>query len=178
MGAPLSVTELQTPLGPLTAAADEDGLYLLCFSDSASLPEDLERLGHNGGRALRAGSSPWFGPLEAELGEYFALKRRAFGIPLVYSGSPFQRAVWRELEAIPYGGTMSYSAQAAAIGRPSAVRAVARADGRNRIGILLPCHRVIGANGSLSGYAWGLERKKRLLELEAQGLRSASRPSS
>lgn len=101
-----------------------------------------------------------------ELDEYFAGGRKSFDIPLEPSGTPFQKAVWAELLRIPYGATVSYSAIAKAIGRPSAVRAVAAAIGANPISIMVPCHRVIGSDGSLTGYAGGLPAKARLLELE------------
>lgn len=101
-----------------------------------------------------------------ELDEYFEGGRKSFDIPLEPSGTPFQKAVWAELLRIPYGATVSYSAVAKAIGRPSAVRAVAAAIGANPISIMVPCHRVIGSDGSLTGYAGGLPAKARLLELE------------
>lgn len=100
------------------------------------------------------------------LGEYFARQRRTFDIPLIFTGTDFQQAVWRELLTIPYGKTVSYGELARRIGNPRAVRAVAAANGANPISIFVPCHRVIGSNYKLVGYAGGLETKKRLLELE------------
>lgn len=166
----IATATLTTPLGPLTAAATGDGLCYAAFSDRAGLAEELKRLGRDLGAEVRPGASRWFGDLEAQLAEYFALSRRAFGIPLVYTGTPFQKAAWRELEAIPYGHTLSYRDQALALGKPGSARAVASANACNRLVILIPCHRVIGADGSLSGYADGPDRKKRLLDLEAVGL--------
>lgn len=101
-----------------------------------------------------------------EMDEYFAGKRIAFDIPLAPEGTPFQHEVWNALRAIPFGETRSYMDVAAAIGKPRAVRAVGAANGRNPLGIVVPCHRVIGADGSLTGYAGGMERKKFLLDLE------------
>ncbi len=101
-----------------------------------------------------------------QLGEYLAGRRRTFELPLAPSGTEFQRLCWDALLAIPYGETRSYSAQARAIGRPTAIRAVGRANHDNPIGVIIPCHRVLGADGSLTGYAGGLDMKRTLLELE------------
>src|ERR1035438_2697706 len=102
----------------------------------------------------------------AELGEYFAGARREFTVPLAYPGTAFEREVWTRLLAIPYGETRSYEELARAVGRPGASRAVGTANGRNRIAILIPCHRVVNKNGELGGYGGGLWRKRLLLELE------------
>ena len=104
----------------------------------------------------------------AEVDEYFALERTEFTVPLAPEGTPFQHEVWKALRAIPFGETRSYLDVANAIGKPKAVRAVGAANGRNPLGIIVPCHRVIGADGSLTGYAGGMERKKFLLDLERQ----------
>ncbi len=101
-----------------------------------------------------------------QLDQYFAGKRCEFDLPLATQGTAFQQSVWAALQTIPYGATRSYGQQAAAIGKPAAVRAVGLANGRNPISIVIPCHRVIGANGSLTGYGGGVERKKLLLDLE------------
>src|SRR4030095_15682495 len=99
-----------------------------------------------------------------EIAEYLAGTRRRFDVPLSTPGTDFQRAVWKRLKEIPYGATMSYAAVARELGRPTGVRAVARANGENRIAVMVPCHRVVGSNGDLTGYGGGLWRKKRLLE--------------
>ncbi len=104
-----------------------------------------------------------------QLDQYFAGKRCAFELNLAPRGTPFQQRVWQALRAIPYGATRSYSEQAAAIGKPKAARAVGLANGRNPISIIVPCHRVIGANGALTGFGGGIEVKRRLLELEQGG---------
>lgn len=110
--------------------------------------------------------SPVLAQAAAQLAEYFAGQRQSFTIPLAPRGTPFQQEVWRALCAIPYGQTRSYGQLAAALGRPSAARAVGGACRRNPIWLMIPCHRVVGASGSLTGYAGGLERKKALLALE------------
>jgi len=101
-----------------------------------------------------------------QLTEYFEGARKVFTVPLIYPGSQFQQSVWQELLKIPYGSIRTYMAQAKALGKPDAIRAVAHANGMNRISIVIPCHRVIGSDGSMTGYGGGLWRKKRLLDLE------------
>ena len=110
-----------------------------------------------------------FAGVRRQLDEYFAGDRRQFDIEVELHGSPFQVAVWSALRTIPYGETTSYAAIARAVGRPAAVRAVGAANGRNPVSIVVPCHRVIGADGSLTGYGWGVDRKAWLLELEQAG---------
>jgi O-6-methylguanine DNA methyltransferase len=112
--------------------------------------------------------------LERELDDYFQGRSTRFGLPLLYPGTPFQERVWSALLRIPYGSTWSYERLALEIGNPDAQRAVGTANGRNRISILIPCHRVINKSGALGGYGGGLERKQMLLELEARTLRSAA----
>jgi O-6-methylguanine DNA methyltransferase len=116
------------------------------------------------------GDSPVIDAVRAQLDEYFRGERREFTIPLHTPGTPFQNRVWTELQRIPIGTTTSYAGVARAIGQPTAVRAVARANGDNRVAIIIPCHRVIGSDGSLTGYGGGLWRKQRLLDLEGLGL--------
>jgi AraC family transcriptional regulator of adaptative response/methylated-DNA-[protein]-cysteine methyltransferase len=109
--------------------------------------------------------------IEREIGLYFEGKLHAFTTPLHFLGTPFQKQVWQELLQIPYGETRSYSEMAAAVGRPSSYRAVAQANGANQLAIVVPCHRVINANGDLGGYGGGLSRKEWLLAREKSGLR-------
>jgi methylated-DNA-[protein]-cysteine S-methyltransferase len=109
-----------------------------------------------------------FADVRRQLAEYFGGDRITFDVPLAAAGTPFQRAVWRGLRGIPYGETISYGELARRIGRPSAVRAVGLANGRNPISVIVPCHRVIGADGTLTGYGGGIERKRLLLELETR----------
>jgi AraC family transcriptional regulator of adaptative response/methylated-DNA-[protein]-cysteine methyltransferase len=163
----ISTTRILTPLGQMLAAATEDGICLLEFVDRRSLEREIDSLS----KLLRArfvpGSHEHFDMLNAQLEEYFSGKRKGFDLPLVLPGTPFQKKVWSELQCIPYGSTRSYKEQAEAIGHPNAVRAVAKANGDNRLAILIPCHRVIGANGELVGYGGGVWRKQYLLNLES-----------
>ncbi len=160
------VKRLLSPLGPMLAGATEGGLCLLEFTDRRMLETQLSILKKRLGVAIIPGENTHFAALEKQLGEYFSGKRKQFNLPLVLPGTPFQRTVWRALKGIPYGKTRSYQAQAELVGNPKAVRAVARANGDNRMSILIPCHRVIGKGGALTGYGGGLWRKRRLLDLE------------
>ncbi|MEQ8855246.1 methylated-DNA--[protein]-cysteine S-methyltransferase [Gimesia sp.] len=162
----INVSRLLTPLGPMLAGATEQGICLLEFTDRRMLETQLNRLQKRLNARALPGDSPWFPQLDGQLQAYFAGKRTDFDLPLVLAGTEFQEKVWNALRTIPCGATRSYSEQAEIIGQPTAVRAVARANGDNRIAILIPCHRVIGADGTLTGYGGGLWRKKRLLEIE------------
>jgi AraC family transcriptional regulator of adaptative response/methylated-DNA-[protein]-cysteine methyltransferase len=157
---------IETPLGPMVAGATESAICLLEFTDRRMLETQLETLRRRYGLPLLAGSSPLLEALEKELGEYFTGRRHGFDLPLDYPGTAFQRRVWRTLLGIPYGETRSYVQLARELGSPGAARAVGRANGLNRIAILVPCHRVVNADGSLGGYGGGLWRKLRLLEAE------------
>jgi methylated-DNA-[protein]-cysteine S-methyltransferase len=146
---------LDTPIGKLRLVSDGKHLTALEFQGHHQvLPEDLEREDET----LRQAA--------AQLGEYFEGKRRDFNLPLNATGTSFQRSVWSALSTIPYGELRSYGEIARAIGRPRAVRAVGAANGRNPLPIVVPCHRVVGADGSLTGFAGGLELKKVLLKHE------------
>jgi len=160
------VTRVLTPLGPMVAGVNEEGLCLLEFADRRMLATQVERLQKRLGCAIAPGENAFTAQIARELEEYFAGERRAFTVPLVLRGTEFQEAVWRELLRIPYGETRSYEQMARAIGRPKAVRALGTANGDNRLAIVVPCHRVIRADGSLSGYGGGKWRKQQLLELE------------
>jgi AraC family transcriptional regulator of adaptative response/methylated-DNA-[protein]-cysteine methyltransferase len=163
---------LATPLGPMIAAASERGLALLEFTDRRGLEAQVEVLRRRfaGARGTRAvvvpGANEHLDRIEGELARYFAGSLRAFAVDVELPGTPFQTAVWAALRTIPFGTTWSYGDLARAIGKPSAVRAVGRANGENRVALVVPCHRVIGADGSPTGYAGGVWRKLRLLELE------------
>ena len=159
---------MHTPLGPMIAVADRRKLHLLEFLDRRALPSELKRLRLAARGELGIGRHEPTEQIEAELGAYFRAERPDFETPLALHGSPFTRFVWAELRRIPVGQTRSYSEVAQAIGQPSATRAVARANGANQIAIVIPCHRVIGADGSLTGYGGGLWRKQKLIELERQ----------
>ena len=162
----IHVSRILTPLGPMLAGATEQGICLLEFADRRMLETQLNRLQKRLNARALPGDSRFFTQLDGQLQAYFAGKRTEFTLPLITAGTEFQEKVWEALRTIPWGTTRSYSEQAEIIGQPTAVRAVARANGDNRIAILIPCHRVIGADGTLTGYGGGLWRKKRLLEIE------------
>jgi AraC family transcriptional regulator of adaptative response/methylated-DNA-[protein]-cysteine methyltransferase len=161
------LARIETPLGPMVAAATEHELVLLEFGDRPMLPTQLRRIETRLACTCTTGESPVFDVLRLQLDQYFNSERQQFDVALRAPGTPFQERVWTALRAIPAGATRSYASIAAAIGQPAAVRAVARANGDNRIAILIPCHRVIGSDGALTGYGGGLWRKRRLLDLEA-----------
>lgn len=169
------VTRILTPLGPMVAAAGDAGLCLIEFADRPMLETNLRRVQRRLGCAIAPGEHPYIAAIERELGEYFAGARRAFDVPLCLAGSPFQRTVWDQLLAIPFGETTSYDAIARRIERPAARRAVGRANGDNRMAIVVPCHRVVGSDGALTGYGGGLWRKQWLLEHERAAARGAIR---
>ena len=144
---------VDTPIGPLTMEASDRGLSAIRFPGA-------QPSGDRDPAALEAAA--------AQLREYFAGERTAFDLDLDLVGTPLQRAVWERLQAIPYGETVTYTELAQAVGRPNAVRAVAAAVGRTPVPVVVPCHRVVGRDGSLTGYAGGLERKRALLDLESR----------
>jgi len=145
------------PLGPMTVVGQDDALAGLYLSDQRHLPPD-DRFGDRDDATLPG--------LQDQLRAYFAGELQTFDVGLAPLGTPFQEQVWAALRKVPYGSTTTYGALAAAIGRPTAVRAVGSANGRNPYCLVVPCHRVVGAAGALTGYAGGLERKRFLLELE------------
>jgi methylated-DNA-[protein]-cysteine S-methyltransferase len=151
-------TRFDSPVGPLLLAADAQGLRAIEFPDNR---HPVRR-----GTDWREGDSPLLRRARAQLEEYFAGRRRSFDLPLSPQGTPFQHSVWMSLARIPYGQTISYARLAALVQRPRASRAVGAANGRNPLPIVLPCHRVIGANGALTGFGGGLPTKQFLLKLE------------
>lgn len=162
----VDITRILTPLGPMIAGATDQGLCLLEFADRRMLETQFKILGKLLDARLMPGQNPIFELLGEQMNEYYIGQRTKFDIPLELPGSEFQRGVWKVLRDIPYGKTRSYKEQAMAIGAPNAVRAVGRANGENRVAIIIPCHRVIGSDGQLTGYGGGLWRKKYLLEME------------
>ncbi|MFE6194409.1 methylated-DNA--[protein]-cysteine S-methyltransferase [Streptomyces sp. NPDC057838] len=150
-------TVTDSPYGPLTLVADDGVLCGLYMTGQRHRPPE-ESFGPRDDTS--------FAETEEQLKAYFAGELREFTVPLRLTGTPFQRLVWEELRRIPYGETRTYGRLAAALGSPTASRAVGLANGRNPVGIIVPCHRVIGANGGLTGYGGGLERKQRLLDFE------------
>jgi AraC family transcriptional regulator of adaptative response/methylated-DNA-[protein]-cysteine methyltransferase len=169
----LAITRIDTPIGTMVAAAVDDGLAVLDFADRRAARTALR----DATRRLRAAPTVLkrqesarhavLGPLRTQLAEYFAGDRAAFDLPLAGArGTAFETSVWRWLQTIPPGETRTYAQGAAAVGRPQAMRAVGRANGRNPVAIVVPCHRVIGTDGDLTGYGGGLWRKRALLDLE------------
>ncbi len=163
----LKASWIDTRLGPMIAIADEAGLYLLEFVDRRGLEREVERLRLKTKAAIIPGVTDPIKSITLELESYFEGKLKEFKTPLHLLGSPFQKLVWDELIRIPYGTTRSYMAQATAIGKNKAYRAVANANGANQLAIIIPCHRIINTNGDLGGYGAGVTRKKWLLEHEA-----------
>jgi AraC family transcriptional regulator of adaptative response/methylated-DNA-[protein]-cysteine methyltransferase len=157
---------LETPLGAMTAIGDEDALYLLDYADRRGLERQIERLRVRARAGIVPGRTGPIAQIETELAAYFAGAPMRFATPLARLGSPFQHVVWDALLAIPPGQTRSYAEIARAVGRPEAIRAAAQANGANPFAIVIPCHRVINADGTLGGYGGGLPRKRWLLDHE------------
>jgi len=158
---------ITSPLGPLLVAATAGGLALVEFLDRRMLETQIMTLRKRFDTPVVPGRNEHLDRIERELDAYFAGRLRTFDVQLDVRGTPFQEDVWRALRDVPYGTTASYADLARAIGRPGAARAVGRANGDNRIAIVLPCHRIVGADGQLTGYGGGLWRKRRLLEIES-----------
>ena len=163
-GKSVVVTILDTPLGPLLAGATDAGIHLLEFSEGRSLEHTLRLLQGRFGCPLVPGQHTLLEQVRVELDEYFQGHRRQFTLPLSTSGTTFQEKVWQQLRRVPYGQAIFYDELARRIGQPNAKRAVANANRLNCVCILIPCHRVIGKDGSLTGYGGGLWRKRLLLE--------------
>ncbi|EJN6826575.1 methylated-DNA--[protein]-cysteine S-methyltransferase [Vibrio cidicii] len=147
-----------SPLGEMTLQANDEGILGIWFTTQTTRPDDLGQEDAN---------HPVLGLALTQLNEYFSGKRTQFDLPIAAKGTAFQMQVWQALTTIPYGETWSYQELANAIGNPKAVRAVGLANGKNPVSIVVPCHRVIGKNGKLTGYAGGIERKRWLLERES-----------
>jgi AraC family transcriptional regulator, regulatory protein of adaptative response / methylated-DNA-[protein]-cysteine methyltransferase len=165
-GQPIHLDVAESPIGRLVIAATDEGVCFLEFGEPSRVAAQAARLRRWFGGPIVPGAHPHLATLRRELDEYFAGSRRAFTVPLAVRGTPFERRTWDALRAIPHGETRSYVDIARAIGSPEAVRAVGSANGRNRIAIVVPCHRVVNADGRLGGYGGGLWRKERLLDLE------------
>jgi len=157
---------IQTPLGGMIVIADSAALHLLEFVDRKALPAGLRKLSLLAGGRIGLGRTPVTDLTEAALTAFFAGENGQLDIPVRLAGTAFQQRVWQELRNIPAGQTRSYRQLATAIGQPNAVRAVAGANGANRLALVVPCHRVIGSDGTLTGYAGGLWRKEKLIALE------------
>lgn len=162
----VSIAHIDTELGQMVAAATDSGICMLEYADSKHLEAELKQISNHFKAELRETDNEHLAELRLQLRQYFNLERREFDVPIDLVGTEFQKTVWMSLLKIPYGSTISYATQATLIGKPSAVRAVANANGKNKVSIILPCHRVIGTNGKLTGYGGGVWRKEMLLELE------------
>lgn len=165
----LRVALLDTPLGPMLAAANDKAVCQLEFADRRSLEKSYAEMQRRFKTPVIPGNNDVLQQLQVELREYFSGMRKQFSVQVEWRGTNFQARVWRELQRIPFGKTLSYEAMAKRIGSPTAIRAVARANATNRIYPVVPCHRVIAKDGSLSGYGGGVWRKRLLLELERTG---------
>jgi methylated-DNA-[protein]-cysteine S-methyltransferase len=150
---------IESPIGRLLVIVSRKGVHALISASDEEASTLMEMLPHDSGQPILV-------QVRAQLAEYFGGRRRRFDLPLVLEGTEFQKQVWSELAKIPYGETISYGEQARRIGKPNAMRAVGGANGRNPISIIIPCHRVIGADGGLTGFGWGTHNKKTLLDLE------------
>lgn len=159
---------ISTPIGDMIAVSSATHLHLLEFTDRKALPRELDRLRTHAKNDLGLGRFAPTDQVERELAAFFSGQSADFKTPLALHGSPFTKSVWHALQDIPAGQTRSYSALAHQIARPTATRAVARANGANQISLLIPCHRVLGADGALTGYGGGLWRKQKLIDIERQ----------
>lgn len=160
------ITRLTTPIGAMFGCATENGLCLLEFTDRKNLEAQFEDLKKQYNAVILPGKSKHLEQTKKELKEYFEEKRMHFEVKLDPLGTEFRQSVWKALISIPFGQTRTYKGQSLDMNRPKAIRAIASANGANKIAILIPCHRVIGSDGSLTGYAGGIYRKKWLLEHE------------
>ncbi len=162
----LFLSAIKTPLGIMRMGATDEGICLFDFEYRKSIDTIMKRIELHAGCSFTEGEHPHFEILKEQIHEYFLGTRKDFNIPLYFAGSQFQINVWKILQNIPYGETRSYKKQSILLGNEKAIRAVAGANGENGIAIIVPCHRVIGENGSLTGYGGGLQRKQWLLDHE------------
>ena len=166
MNTNLLINQIKTPLGNMTMGATDEGICLFDFEYRKSIDPIKRRIEGYMGMEFVEGEHEHFSLLREQIGQYFEGSRKDFDLPLHLLGTPFQVSVWKGLKEIPYAETRSYKAQSIFLGNEKAIRAIAAANGENGIAIIIPCHRVIGTNGSLVGYGGGLPKKKWLLEHE------------
>ena len=166
----VTITRISTPLGPMYAGASERGLCFLEFTDRKEIDDQIEKLQLSMKARFVQGRNDFLDQVETQLNEYFAAKRQNFDLALDVTGSIFQLQAWQALQEIPYGVTRSYQQQANIVGNAKAVRAIASANAKNHIAIVIPCHRVIAKDGGLAGFGGGIWRKKYLLDLESGSL--------
>ena len=163
---PIRIHRFTTPLGPMFVCATEEGVCLLEFVDRRMLETEFTDLQKRLQASIIVGENKHTKQVISEINEYFAGERKTFTVSLHTPGTEFQQKVWASLQAVPYATTSSYQAQASLIKKPKAVRAVANANGQNRVAIIIPCHRIIGKDGTLTGYGGGIERKRWLIDHE------------
>jgi AraC family transcriptional regulator, regulatory protein of adaptative response / methylated-DNA-[protein]-cysteine methyltransferase len=173
---PVALREIDTPIGRMTLGATADALVLADFTARPMMPTQLAAVRRRIGPTDMGGASPVLDTAERQLHEYLGGARRKFDLAVDAPGSPFQERVWAELAGISYGATISYRELARRVDAPTASRAVGRANGSNRLAVVIPCHRVVAANGSLGGYGGGLAAKRFLLDLERRA--AATRPAA
>jgi methylated-DNA-[protein]-cysteine S-methyltransferase len=161
MKTPTCFQRIDSPLGPMLAVASGDALKVIDFEDARGVPTIAPHW-------IADARQPLLRACARQLAEYFAGERAGFDLPLAPDGTPFQQAIWTAIRTVPAGATITYRELAARAGRPDSIRAAGTATGRNPLAIVIPCHRIIGSDGSLTGYAGGLERKRSLLALEAK----------
>ncbi len=164
----ITMTEFSTPLGPMLAGATSEGVCILEFTNRIKLEKEITELQNLLNATTAQGRNQHLDQLEVELKEYFDGSRKEFEVLLHTPGNDFTQSVWQILQEIPYGTTCSYKEQADKMNNPKAIRAIATTNGRNRLAIIIPCHRVIGSNGSMTGYAAGVDKKKWLLKFERE----------
>jgi AraC family transcriptional regulator, regulatory protein of adaptative response / methylated-DNA-[protein]-cysteine methyltransferase len=157
---------IDTPLGPMKAMADDKGLCLLTFCDQLATTRKDQKIISSLNEATPETTTKFLAQIKQELHAYFSGQLTTFKTPLHLMGTAFQQSVWRELQKIPYGQTCAYADIARALGKPTAYRAVANANGANPLGVIVPCHRVISSDGSIGGYTGGIRLKRQLLALE------------
>jgi AraC family transcriptional regulator of adaptative response/methylated-DNA-[protein]-cysteine methyltransferase len=170
----LKSSEIKSPLGKIMVMGSDKELYFLEFMESRGFERRLVRFMKKIGATVEKGNNAIISSIEKELNQYFEGKLKVFTIPLMQLGTSFQKQVWKKLSQTSWGETLSYSDLAVAVGNPLACRAVANANGANHIAIVVPCHRIIQANGTLGGYGGGLDRKRWLLDLEGAKYRLPS----
>jgi AraC family transcriptional regulator of adaptative response/methylated-DNA-[protein]-cysteine methyltransferase len=161
-------TEIETPIGRMTACANNEGICLLEFNERKDLNRQMKSLKAQLKTEIIEGENDRLKNLKKQLAEYFSGKRKIFNLPLVMTGTAFQQKVWKALQEIPFGKKTTYRELTNKLRDPKAIRAVAGANGANKMAIIIPCHRVIGSDGSLTGYAGGLWRKQWLLDHESE----------
>jgi AraC family transcriptional regulator of adaptative response/methylated-DNA-[protein]-cysteine methyltransferase len=164
----INMMEIDTPLGPMQAGITSKGVCLLEFTNRIRLEAEFAELKRLLNADMVPGRNQYSTQLETELKEYFEGSRKTFSVPLHTPGNEFAQSVWTTLQQIPYGKTCSYKEQAEMMNNPKAIRAIASTNGRNRLAIIIPCHRVIGSDGTMTGYAAGVDKKKWLLKFEME----------